>query len=424
MEGELIFKIIILALLITASAIFSGSETALTTVNKIRIKTLAEEGNRRALLVQKVTKDSSKMLSAILIINNIANLSASSLATAVTIKLFGSFGVGIATGILTILILIFGEITPKTMATLKAERLSMRFAPLIYAVMVALTPVIFLINKLATFFLKLFGIDTKRTGLRITESEIRAMMDVGHQSGAIEEEEKTMINNLFDFGDTQAKEIMIPRINMTFAQINATYEEIIVIFKENKFTRLPVYEESTDNVVGILNMKDLLLCEEASFHIPDLLREPYFTYEHKNTADLFLEMRENSISLAIVLDEYGVTAGLITLEDLLEEIVGEIHDEYDVDDDAPIQKIAPNTYLVDASLSLEDLNDELGTDFYSEDYESIGGYMIEQLDHLPKTKEAITTEHGIFIQVKQKYKHQLEKLYIKIPSVFYQDSEK
>jgi len=225
-----------------------------------------------------------------------------------------------------------------------------------------------------------------------------------------------MINNVFDFGDAQAKEVMVPRIDMTFASIDCTYDELIEIFKEDKFTRLPVYKDSTDNVVGIINMKDLLLYEDKShFSISDIMREPYFTYEHKNTAELFMEMRKSSISLAIVLDEYGATAGLITLEDLLEEIVGEIRDEYDTDEEDQIVPLNDREYIVSGSTNLEDLCQELDLNFHSEDYDTIGGYMIGLLDHLPEKNEIIITDDDVLLRVEQMDKNRIEKVYIKKP---------
>ena len=377
MDAGDISQIIALVILLILSSIFSSTETALTTVNKIRMRTLSEAGNKKADRVLRVTENQGKMLSAILIGNNVVNLSASSLATSIAIERFGSVGAGIATGILTLLILIFGEIAPKTMATINADQISLWVSGFIEFLMWILTPVIFIVNKLAMGVLLLFRVDPNKSQNAMTEEELRTIVDVGEESGVIETEEKEMIHNLFDFGDSEAKEIMIPRIDMTFVSKDATYQEVIEIFKEDKFTRLPVYEETTDNVVGILNMKDLLLCEDPNtFSIDEIMREPYFTFEHKNTADLFMEMRKSSISLAVVLDEYGVTAGMITLEDLLEEIVGEIRDEYDTDEEDAISQISDREYLVLGSTNLDDVNDELGTSFQSDDYDTIGGYCL------------------------------------------------
>ena len=371
MDSSEAIRLIILVVLIMLSAFFSSAETALTTVNKIRMRKLSDEGNERAKTVLKITENSGKMLSAILIGNNVVNLSASSIATTLAIDMLGSKGAGIATGIVTLLILVFGEISPKTIATIHAVPISMAYANVIYWLMKLLTPVIFAVNQIAMFFLKILRVDPNTDQNKLTEEELRTIVDVSHETGVIETEEKDMINNLFDFGDAEAKEVMVPRIDMTFADINNTYEELIELFRKDKFTRLPVYEDSTDNVIGIINMKDLLLYDDKeTFHIRDILREPYYTYEHKNTAELFMDMRSSSISIAIVLDEYGATAGLITLEDLLEEIVGEIRDEYDTDEVDSIVWLGDREYEVLGSQNLEDLCEELGLKFESEDYDS------------------------------------------------------
>lgn len=411
-----IFQLIFLVILLLLSAFFSSAETALITVNRIRMRTLAEDGNKKAERVLQITDNSGKMLSAILIGNNIVNLSASSIATSLAIEFFGSVGAGIATGILTVLILIFGEISPKTLATINAEKIALLYAPIISFLMKILTPVIFIINKLATGFLTVLGVDPNAKDNQMTEEELRTIVDVSRESGVIESEEHEMINNLFDFGDAQAKEVMIPRIDMTFATIDATYDELIEIFQENKFTRLPVYEDTTDNIVGILNMKDLLLYKDKEhFSVRDIMYEPYFTYEHKNTADLFMEMRKSSISLAIVLDEYGTTAGLITLEDLLEEIVGEIRDEYDTDEEDPIVPLNDREFLVLGSTNLDDLSETLDLNFTSDDYDTIGGYLIGLLDHLPEKNEIIITDDDVLLRVDQMDKNRIEKIYIKKP---------
>lgn len=410
--GQLIAIIILLCL----SAFFSSSETALTTVNQIRMRTLADNGDKRAARVLRVTGNPGKMLSAILIGNNIVNLSASSISTSLAIRLFGSTGAGIATGILTFLILIFGEVTPKTMATIKADSMSLTVAAPIGFLMKILTPVIFIINKLSLGLMFLLHVNIKDAQKKMTEEELRTIVDVSQENGVIEHEERDMIHNLFDFGDAEAKEIMVPRIDMTFVQADATYQEVLDIFRQDMFTRLPVYEDSTDNVIGIINMKDFLLQNDTpEFSVRKLLREPYFTYEHKNTADLFLEMRKSSISLAIVLDEYGVTAGLITLEDLLEEIVGEIRDEYDADEEDDITRISDREFYVLGSANLDDVSEALSLHFTSDDYDTIGGYCLGLLDHLPEKNEIILTDNNILLRIDRMEKNRIERIYIRLP---------
>lgn len=414
-SGEVV-QLIIVIILLFLSAFFSSAETALTTFNKIRIRSLAEEGDKRAGRVMEIASDSGKMLSAILIGNNIVNLSASSIATALAIQIFGNAGAGIATGALTVLVLIFGEISPKTLATIHADKIALSYSRIILLLMKILTPVIFIINKLSMGFLILLRVNVAEGQNALTEEELRTIMDVGHKEGVTTPEEHAMINNVFDFGDSQAKEIMVPRIDMTFADINSSYEELIEIFRTDKFTRLPIYEESTDNVVGTVNMKDLLLYENREhFSVRDILRKPFYTYEHKKTIDLLIEMKKSSFNIAIVLDEYGVTAGLITLEDILEEIVGEIRDEYDMDEEDPIQKIGEREYLIQGTMNLEDLCDLLNLSLSSEDYDTVGGYMIELLDHLPQTGESIITPENVFLRVEETDKNRINKLYLRLP---------
>lgn len=416
MDSSHIAQLLTILVMVFLSAFFSSAETALVTVNKIRMKNLAENGDKRATKVLKVTSNSGKMLSAILIGNNIVNIGASSIATMLAVDIFGDIGSGIATGLLTIVILIFGEVSPKTMATTKADSLALAIAGIIDILMFVLTPVIFVINKLANGVLCLLRVNPNQTDTAMTEAEIRTIVDESQESGAIENEERKMIHNVFDFGDSLAKEVMIPRIDMTFVQADASFEELITIYRENKYTRLPVYEDSTDHVIGIINMKDVILVDNIEdFSIRNIIREPYFTYEHKNTADLFMEMRKSSIPLAVVLDEYGVTAGLVTLEDLLEEIVGEIRDEYDNDEEDSIVQLSEYEYMVLGSTNLDDVNAELGVHFDSDDYDTIGGYCLQLLDHLPEEQETLFTEDGIVLKIKEVDKNRIERIYIRVP---------
>lgn len=408
-------QLLIIFLLLCLSAFFSSAETALTTVNRIRVRSLAEDGDARAITLTKVIGDQGKMLSAILIGNNIVNLTASSLTTTLASKLSGSTGVGIATGLLTLIVLVFGEISPKTLATIHAEKLALAYAGIIWSLMVILTPAIFLINLLATGLLTLLRVDPNQKAAAMTENELRVIVDVSHEDGVIESEERKMINNVVDFGDSLAKDIMIPRIDMTFIDINDTYEDIIEIFRENMFTRMPVYEDTTDNVVGLINMKDLLLRDESEpFTVKNFLREAYYTYEYKKTSELFADMRKCSANLSIVLDEYGATAGMITLEDLLEEIVGEIRDEYDEEEQDSIQKLNDLEYRVDASVKLDDLNDLLEINLESEDYDSLGGLIIGLLDHLPKVGEEVS-DRGFTFRVEAVDKNRIEWVHMYLP---------
>lgn len=393
MSTSSLTMLIILLILIILSAFFSSAETALTTVSKITIRSMIEEGNKKAIIVDKIINNQGKMLSAILIGNNLVNIIASALATILAQNLFGQYAISFATGLLTIVVLIFGEITPKSLATLNALKLSLAYAKIIYSLMFLLTPAIFIINKMAYFFMRLMGIDPTKKMASITETELRTIVDVSHEEGIIEKEERQMINNVFDFGDAIASDVMVPKIDMTMADINSTYDELLKIFRSEKYTRIPIYQDSTDNVIGIINMKDLLLYNpEEIFDVRKYLRSAFYTYESKKLSELMMEMKKTSVNIVIVLDEYGVTAGLITLEDLLEEIVGEIHDEYDLDEDEPIKKISENIYILEGQMKIDDLNDYLGVNLSSDDYDSIGGLIIEKLDRLPTVGDKITID--------------------------------
>lgn len=423
MDTHPAIQIIVLVILLLLSAFFSSAETCLTTVNKIKMRSLAEEGNGRAKMVIKVTDNSAKMISAILIGNNIVNLSASSLTTTIAYDLGAGSTIAIATGIITILILIFGEITPKTIASINSEKLALAYAYPVNFIMIILTPVSIIINALSRIIFFILRIDPNAKANTMTENELRTIVDVSHEDGIIEEEEKEMIYNVFDLGDAKAKDVMVPRVNVTFADVESTYQELLDIFREDKFTRLPVYEETTDNVIGTINMKDLLLFDNTKeFHIRDILREAYFTYEHKSISELLVEMRQAALNIAIVLDEYGETAGLITLEDILEEIVGEIHDEYDENEEEDVFKeISKFEFVVEGSMSLDDINDRIDLELESEDYDSLGGYIIEHLDRHPDEKDEIITENQVRMVVDSLDKNRVEKVHIYLPEDFYDE---
>lgn len=416
MDSSDAIQFLALIILICLSAFFSSAETSMTTVNKIRIQSLAEQGDKRAKILLTVIEDSGKLLSTILIGNNIVNISASSLATALTMRLFGNAAVSISTGILTLLVLIFGEITPKTMASIYSEKMALSYARIIHLLMFLLTPVIFLVNKLAKGVLTLLRIDDSVKGNTITEHELRTLVNVGHEEGVIEKEERQMIYNVFDFGDSQAQDVMVPRIDVSFADVNSSYEDLIGLFREEKHTRFPVYEETTDNIIGIVNVKDLLLTDQKDFTLRKILRDTYFTYEYKKTSELLMEMKENSVSFAVVLDEYGATSGIITLEDLVEEIVGDIHDEYDVEEEDDLTEIIPGKeYLALGSARLDDLDEVLHLNIESDDYDSIGGYIIEQLDRFPEKGESVKTQSGIRLVVDKIERNRIESVHIYLP---------
>ena len=392
-SGEVLQIGIVIGLLVL-SAVFSLAETAMADVSKIRIRGLAEAGDKQAQMLMKVFERHGKMINTILICDTAANLAAAILMTLLVTTHFGRQYVWAGAVPAAFLVLILGEIAPKTAAALYAEKLSLALAKPVYGLMVLFTPVLFLVEKLSNLVLLLFRINPKKKPEAITEEDLRTIVEVGHEEGVIESDEKKMIYNVFDFGDSVAKDIMVPRTDMACIDAEATYEEFMEVVREQMYTRYPVYEETTDHVIGIVNIKDVLLAERRQeFCIRDYLREPYYTYEYMKTADLMVELRKTQNNIAIVLDEYGATAGLITLEDMLEEIVGEIRDEYDEDEEDFIRRLGPSEYVVEASMHLDDLNDLLGLSLESEDYDSIGGFMIGMLEHLPEQGEEVTFQN-------------------------------
>ena len=412
MDPTGVIQLIFLAILLALSAYFSSAETAYTAVNELSLREHADAGKKSAITALKLLSNKSKLLSAILIFNNVVNLSASALTTTLAMKYLGNGYVAVATGILTFVLLIIGEITPKTIANIKSEKIALRYAGALYIIVKLLTPVIVIVDKFSRSFLKLLKVDPDAAREAMTEYELRTIVDVSHEDGVIESEERQMINNVVDFGDSCAKDVMIPRVEMCSININASFDELKEEFFSKKYTRIPVYEETPDNIVGLLNMKDILFYENYDgFNIRSIMREPNFTFEYKKTSDLLMEMRENTIPMIFVLDEYGATVGLVTLEDLLEEIVGEIRDEYDEDEKDLIKEFEENKYLLDGSLKLDDINNALGTSLESEEYDSIGGLIIEKLDHIPELNESVELE-GEYIRlvVNQMDKNHIESV--------------
>jgi len=403
--------ILILLILVCGSAFFSASETALTSLNKIKLRNMAEENVKNADKVQKLIDDPNRLLSSILIGNNLVNNAAAALTTMIAVSLLGGqSGVGAATMIITIIILIFGEITPKTLASQNAEKVSLAVSNIISVIVVISTPVVKVMNLITNVLIKILGGNSTEKTPTITEAELKTMVNVSHEEGVLEVDERRMINNVFDFGDLKAKDVMTPRTDMVCVEDTITYDEIVSIFKEERFSRLPVYHESVDNIIGILYVKDIIFIDEQHFKITDYMREPFFTYESKPISELFSEMRGNRIRAAVILDEYGGTSGLVTLEDLVEEIVGDIADEYD-EQEKEIEVIKEDEFIVDGSTRLEDVNEMIGLHLASEDFDTIGGYVIGILGSFPDGGEEVETDN-IKIVVEEVDKNRIEKLRI------------
>lgn len=408
--GMQVFAIILLIIL---SAFFSSAETALTTVNKHKLRSMAEEGNRTAGRVLRLIADPGKMLSAILIGNNIVNISVSALVTTVTTELWGSRFVGVSTGVLTLVLLLFGEITPKSLATLYSEKFSLVYIHVIAPLTVLLTPAIWIVDKLSSAIFFILRVDRDKARNLMTERELRTIVDVSVEDGVIEKEEKSMINNVVDFGDSMARDVMIPRADMKLVSVDASFQELVDLFQKEGYSRLPVYGDNRESVIGIVYLKDLFFYQNQKkntpFHVRYIMREPFFVYEFQKTSSIMAEMRNRFVSLAIVLDEYASAVGLITTEDLIEEIVGDIRDEFDLDELKMVTKSGENRYEIEASMKLSDLEDSIGVKLESEDYDSLGGYVIELLDHLPTVGETVKKD-GITLKVLSMEKNRIDRV--------------
>ena len=394
MDPSYTWQILILIILIGMSSFFSMSETALMAVSKIRLRHMVEEEVPGAKLVEKLLEDPNKLLGAILIGNNIVNIGASSLATILATNIFGNSGVGIATGVMTVLILIFGEITPKSIAKQKSDTVALKVARTIKFTVFIFKPFINIFTAISSLFIRMLGCDPNATEPFITEEELKTMVDVSEEEGVLENVEKEMIFNVFEFADQQVKDIMVQRVDIVSVDEDATYDEVMEVIKSEQFSRIPVYNQTIDNIIGILNVKDLAMVENPreNFDIKKYIREPYYTFEFKKIVELFKEMKKTRNHIAVVLDEYGGTVGIVTIEDLVEEIVGEIEDEYD-EDKSSVQVVSDNEYLFDGSVRLHDISDIIGVNIDSEEFDSVGGLMIGELGRMPEQNEEVTIDN-------------------------------
>ncbi len=420
MDSGSVIQLVMLIVLLLLSGIFSSAETALTTVNLNKLRTLVDEGGRkgrRAARVLKMREDPSRLLTTVLIGNNIVNLSASALTTILVTKLFGSAMIGLGTGVLTFLVLIFGEIMPKNLATMYNLPMSLFYATPAYILSLVLTPLIWILNKISRGIFRLFRIDPDYNPDQMTESELLKIVDVSHEEGVIEKEEQEMITNVVDFGDAVAKDVMIPRTDMTCAEVSSSYQELLQLLEEENYSRLPVYRESKDHIEGILHVKDLILYAEKNgrenVNVEKIMRRPVYVYEYQRTAQIFKDMKASSTTMCIVLDEYGITAGLITIEDLIEEIVGDIRDEYDESEAERIISLSDGTYDVDGGVKLDDLSDALGIEIESAHYDSVGGLVIELLDRLPDKGDEVEND-VVHISVTAVDRNRVERVRISI----------
>ncbi len=389
----------IIATLIALSAVFSSAETAFLSVNRIRVRNLAEDGNKRAALVMSMLEKQNKLISSLLVGNNIVNISASAIATKVATDIFNDAGVGIATGVMTLLVLVFGEVIPKNLAAAHAEGWAMTVAPFIRAVSILLAPIVLLLTLLSdgmVRFSKKYDDDDDPT---ITEDEFRILVNVGQEEGVFDESESEMINSIMEFDEIIVKEIMVPRIDIVGLDGEDNVNEALRLIIDGGHSRIPVYEDSIDNIVGILYAKDIFAHLGEDFdqlQVKTLMRQPYYIPETKKVDDLLEELRMKKVHMAIILDEYGGTSGLITIEDLLEEIIGDIQDEFDAEEDL-IVKHSDAVLVADARTPIHDVEEafdmELDEDILEDsEADTIGGLAFEHLGGIPEKGDEVTVD--------------------------------
>lgn len=414
MDPDSLWQLVILLICLVLSAFFSASETALMALNKIKIRQMIDDGVPRAALVGRLLEDPQKWLSAILVGNNLVNIAASALASSIAIRIYGNIGVGIATGIMTLLVLVFAEITPKSLASAHAERFALRIARPIAALTRFLSPLVFIFSSITRGLIKILGGTPEKREPNYSEEELRTMMDVGHEEGSLEGDERRLLQNVFEFGDAQVRDVMIARIDIVAVEVNSTYDDVMSVFSKEHCSRMPVYEDSLDNIIGILHVKDIFLLDQQRevFALRNHIRRPYYTIESKRIADLFEEMRGKRTQMAVVVDEYGGTAGIVTVQDIIEVIFGDISDEYDDGADDIIQ-VSESEFWVAGSTRLKDINDLLRTQLVSEDFESIGGLMTGLLGRLPRKGDTIEV-HNLICQVLDADRTRITRLSVKI----------
>ena len=391
-----ITQLIFLAVLIFLSALFSSAETAFLSTNKIRLRNLQEEGEKKADLVLFMLDNQNKLISALLVGNNIVNIGSSALATKMATEAFGNAGVGIATGIMTLLVLVFGEVIPKNLAAAHAETWAMFIAPFIRLVSFVLTPVVFLLTKLSDFVVH-FSKSDDEEDTTITEDEFKILVNVGQEEGVLDESESEMINSIFEFDETVVKAIMVPRIDIVAVDVEDSINEALRIIVDGGHSRIPAYEESIDNIVGILYAKDIFAHLDADFDtmkVKELLRPAYYIPETKKVSDLLNELRLKKVHMAIILDEYGGTNGLVTIEDLIEEIIGDIQHEYDVEDDLIVTH-GEDHLVADARAPIGDVEDAFDVELDEEiledsEADTIGGLAFEHLGGIPAVGDEVT----------------------------------
>ena len=391
-DGTAWLQLFIMIVALILCGIASAAETAFTSISRIKLKNLVEEGDQKAIQIERLISQPNTFLSTILIVNSVAVIVASSMATVLALRFSQSFGELIATVFSSLVILIFCEITPKTAAVQNPLRVARAMVNLVRGAAWLLHPLVVSLSAITNFLVRILGGQIKHRGPFVTEEELRLLVTVGEEEGVLEEEETEMIHSIFEFADTTVREVMIPRIDMVTLESDATVDEAVDLSLQGGFSRIPVFEDTIDNITGILYIKDMLkqLREgHSQLTIRDLVRPAYFVPETKKLDDLLREIRQKRTHMAIVIDEYGSVSGLVTIEDLVEEIVGDIRDEYDIEENL-YEQVSKDEYIVDAKMSISEFDDLLETRLENEDYDTLGGFLYAQLDKIPVAGDTIT----------------------------------
>jgi CBS domain containing-hemolysin-like protein len=413
-----VVEILLFVICIILSAFFSSSEVALISITRAKARTLVNEGRPGSKAVAVLKESPEHLLITILIGNNIVNVAAAALATAIAIQFFGDLGVGIATGFVVIVLLIFGEIGPKIYAARASDSFALTVAPVILFLSRIFTPVIWLVERVSPKF----GIGKETTEPAVTEEEIKEWIDVGKEDGTLEQGEQDMLYSVLEFADTTAREIMTPRVDVIAMEDTVSFEEAIRIFNETGFSRIPVYHDQIDNITGILNVKDVfsaMVSHRKDSTIKEVMYDPMFVPETKKIDDLLKELQVHRVQMAIVIDEYSSFVGIVTVEDILEEIVGDIMDEYDKEE-PEVQNISEGVFVVDAQMWVEDINERMEIDLpVDESYETIGGLIIDRLGHIPlhPGEKAEINEGRITLVVMQMHGRRIVKVKVIIHSL-------
>lgn len=399
MDSSSVSQIIALVFLVAMSAVFSSSETAITSVSKIKVRQLDQKDNKNAHLLKKLHDNMQTTISTILIGNNIVNIAASSIATILFTNIFHQNGALISTVVMTVFVLIFGEVLPKTIAQYKNKSVALKFSRFIYFLTIIFKPIVKVLNILTRLIIKLF-VGEDEDSSTLTEEELKTLVEVSEEEGVLKNQETEIMINALELKETLAVDIMTPRTSMASVDIEDAESDLKEIIKNITYSRIPVYEDNIDDIIGVLHIKELahkIIEDDRDFKVRDILKPAFYAYEYIPVVDLFKQMRTKNISISIIIDEYGGTSGIVTMEDILEELVGEIDDEYDHEKE--VTKLSDNEYLVDPEMRIDEVNERFDLDIQSDKFDSIGGFVIELLDRMPKSKDEVEFENLKFVVV-------------------------